>query len=313
MDSFTLQSTDGKTPLYCVKWVPSGPALGVVQLVHGMVEYIERYDDFASYLCAQGFYVIGCDHIAHGNSVLSKDDWGHFSDDDGFETLIDDIGVVRAYAQREQPSIPYFLFGHSMGSYAVRNSIMRHPEGLAGAIICGTGNQSPALLRAGQALCSVLKKVHSPRYKSTLVHNMALGALDKPYKSEGLKNAFLTTDTAVVDAYNAEPRCSFMFTVGSYHSMFGGMIKLHDKESLLKIPKSLPLFVASGACDPLGNMGKDIRALYESYLALGIKDVTLKLFDGMRHEVLNEKNKAEAYAAFSQWLHAHVTAAAKAV
>lgn len=306
MELFTLPSCDKKSTLHGVLWLPQGDARGIVQIAHGMIEYVERYDAFARALTAQGFIVLGHDHIGHGDSVANASDRGHLGDEDGFSSLIGDIGVVRAYAQSRFASLPYFLLGHSMGSYAVRHYITRHADGLHGALILGTGNQGKGLLHAGHFLASCFAKIFGATHRSRLLHYLALGSLNRPFAKEG-ENAFLTRDVDIVRAYNNEPRCTFYFTDASYRSMFSAMLDLHDAARLAQIPKTLPLLVASGACDPLGRMGKDVQRLALTYRSLGIQDVTLTLYDNDRHELLNELDRETVYADIARWLNAHLS------
>lgn len=307
MQPFTLRSSDGRTPLHAVLWKPQGDPLAILQLSHGMVEYIERYDAFAQFLSAKGFLVVGHDHIGHGASIKNAADWGHFSDHNGFETVIEDLHVVRKHMQIEYPNLPYFLLGHSMGSFAVRNYITRHAQGLCGALILGTGNQDVLTLHAAHAMATLLSKTLGPRHRSKLLTYLALGSLNKPFRSEG-ENAFLTRDQQIVAAYNAEPRCSFQFTAASYQSMFSGMLALHNRDVLSHMPRELPLFLASGSADPLGGMGKGIEKLLAAYKSLGMKDVTLKLYPDARHELLNELDRESIYADIFSWLSTHFPA-----
>lgn len=306
MQHLTLHSSDGRTILHAAKWAPEGTPIAVLQIAHGMVEYIERYDAFARFMCAQGFLVVGHDHIGHGASIRGAGDWGHFADKDGFTFVVEDIKRLHAHIASEYPQLPYFLLGHSMGSFAVRNVLLNPPEDLCGALILGTGNQSPALLRAGKQLAGAMCAVYGPRHRSKLLTYLALGSLNRPFREEGLENAFLTRDQHIVYSYNAEPRCSFRFTAASYQSMFTAMLRLHDAQALSGMPRELPLFVASGMADPLGGMGKDIKKLAESYQALGVRDVTLKLYPDCRHELLNELDRETIYADILAWLKAHI-------
>ena len=145
--TFTMNSHDGKTKLHGVTWEPEGEARAVVQIVHGMIEYIERYDGFASYLAERGYFVIGHDHLGHGESAASQDDWGFFEEENGNRVLLEDIHQVRRRAQERYPDAPYILLGHSMGSFLVRQYLCIKGEGICEAVILGTGNMPASLLR----------------------------------------------------------------------------------------------------------------------------------------------------------------------
>ena len=144
MQHFTLRSSDGRTTLLAVMWQPQGKPVAILQIAHGMIEYIERYDAFAQFLCAQGFLVVGHDHLGHGASIRHVSNWGHFGDQNGFDRVVDDLNVMRKHMRLKYPDTPYFILGHSMGSFALRSYLCTHAQGLSGAIIMGTGH-IPAL------------------------------------------------------------------------------------------------------------------------------------------------------------------------
>lgn len=307
MHHFTLRSSDGRTPLHAVMWQPQSEPVAVVQIAHGMIEYIERYDAFAQYLSRHGFLVVGHDHIGHGASIRNATDWGHFADRDGFAIVVDDLHVVRNHVHAKYPHTPYFLLGHSMGSFAVRTYLTRHAEGLSGALILGTGQHPAWQLRCALALGTLIVHTLGPRYRSRLLAYATTGALNLPFREEG-QNAWLTRDRAVVEAYNHEPRCSFQFTAASYASMYRAMLALHEKQAVSSLPAGLPILLASGQADPLGGMGKRVRALYEAYKATGLRDVTLRLYPDCRHELLNELDRERVFADIHQWLSDHLPA-----
>ena len=137
---FSFLSKDGKTNIHAIKWIPdSGEYKAIMQITHGMVEYIERYEDFATFLTAHGYMVVGHDHLGHGQSVVSENDWGYFAPDDPSGVLVEDMNQLRNIIQKENPEVPYFMFGHSMGSYMLRKYLTKYNDNLRGAIICGTG------------------------------------------------------------------------------------------------------------------------------------------------------------------------------
>ena len=306
MQHFTLRSSDGRTPLHAVMWQPSGEPVAILQIAHGMIEYIERYDSFAQYLCAQGFLVVGHDHIGHGASIRNATDWGHLGDHDGFETVVADLHVIRLHMHAKYPHTPYFMLGHSMGSYALRCYLSRHADGLAGAIIMGTGNMPAWQMRAAAVLSSAIARVCGPRHRSRLLTTLTIGTLSRPYREEDA-NAWLTRDRAIVEAYNREPRCSFQFTAASYASLYKALVKLCDPRMISAIPADLPVLITSGEADPLGGMGKRVRLLHAAYQAAGLRDVTLRLYPDCRHELLNELNRQEIFADLHAWLTAHLS------
>ena len=303
---FTYPSKDGRTQIHGIEWIPEGDVRGVVQIAHGMVEFIGRYDRFARVLAEHGFYVTGNDHLGHGKSVTGESKLGYFAKQNGNLCVIADMHHLREKTARTYPDVPYFLFGHSMGSFLVRQYIEMHGEGLAGAVIMGTGYQPKQTLNAGILLTNILAKTKGDHHRSNLVNNMALGSYNKSFEPARTPADWLTRDEAIVDAYVAEPLCQFIFTVNGYNNLFRGMRYAQEPQNLAKIPKDLPVLVVSGAKDPVGNFGKGPEQVAQSYRETGIRDVTCKLYPEDRHELLNELDKETVDGDILSWFEAHM-------
>ncbi|MBR4744269.1 MAG: lysophospholipase [Oscillospiraceae bacterium] len=299
---FFFPSKDDRTRIHAVEWIPEGSVRGVLQIAHGMVEFIERYDRFASFMASQGFYVVGNDHLGHGLSVTDENQYGYFAERDGNLCVIGDMHQLREDTAGKYPDVPYFLLGHSMGSFLVRQYIEDHGEGLAGAIVMGTGYQQAAALNAAIGLSAFLQKTRGGHYRSRMINNLALGSCNSSFEPARTKNDWLTKDEAIVDAYEANPLNQFMFTVNGYCNMFRGMRYAEDQKNLDRIPKGLPILVVSGENDPVGDFGKGPALVAESFRSTGIRDVTLKLYPGDRHEILNELDRETVDRDLLQWI-----------
>lgn len=304
-ESSTL-SSDGKSWLRVLVWLPDPvySRRGAVQLVHGMAEHIERYDSFARFLAGLGYVVFGHDHIGHGKSVSDADELGHMPLRGGKEILLDDMLRARKTAlelAREKDGLPLFLFGHSMGSFVARASIARNPEGLAGAVLSGTGNQPRALSLAGRTMAHILGMLRGAEYRSKMLDSMAIGAYSKAIKDARTENDWISTDPAVVDAYNADPLSGQMFSVGGYATLTDLTQEVVTKKSAAAVPGSLPLLFIAGEEDPVGSCGKDVEVAAELYRSQGVEDVRVVVYPHMRHEVLNEPNRSQVYSDVEQW------------
>ena len=306
---FYYPSKDGQTQIHAIEWSPDAAPRAILQICHGMVEYIGRYDGFARFLAAQGFYVVGNDHLGHGESVRSDDLHGYFHATHGNEYVIGDIHTLREMTQEKFPGVPYFMLGHSMGSFLVRQYIELHGTGLKGVIIMGTGTQPPAVLKAGKALCKVIARFKGWTHRSETVNNTALGAYNKKFEPARTSADWLTKDEQIVDAYLADPWCTFVFTVNAYYFMFSGIEFMQKRENIAKVPKDLPLLLVSGADDPVGSFGKGVEQAFQGYLEAGITDVHMKLYPTDRHEILNELDRAQVYDDLRDWLVGHLEAA----
>lgn len=298
---FTFPSTDGRTKIHGIEWIPEGEVKAVLQIAHGMVEYVDRYDEFAVYLADRGFYVVGHDHLGHGQSVCSAEDYGHFPQPDGNKLVVGDIHRLRGMTEEKYPGTPYFMLGHSMGSFLLRQYLTMHAKGLAGAVIMGTGHQPGIILSAGQLVCKMVAAFKGWKCQSQLVNNLSFGSYNKKFEPAETPNDWLTSDKEKRNQYVDDPLCGYTFTVGGYYQMFEGMKVLDAKGSVTKIRKDIPVFFVAGAEDPVGDFGKGVQKIYEKYKAAGICDVSIKLYENDRHEILNETDRWQVYEDLYTW------------
>lgn len=285
-----------------MRWLPEGEPVAVLQIIHGMNEYIRRYDALATYMAERGFVVVGEDHLGHGESVPEGGTYGYFCENDPATVVVRDVHRLKKLTQQEYPTLPYLILGHSMGSFILRNYITRYGTGISGAIICGTGTPKKSQLLGGKLLTSLLGKCKGDTYVSRLVDRMST----KAYMSgEGMETEldWLCSDRAVQEAYAKDPLCSgFTFTVNGYHTLYELAHRMQKKENLAKIPKKIPILIVSGTEDPVGDRGEAPKALYDTLLHLDITKTTLKLYNGARHELLNEKIKETVYYELYNWM-----------
>ncbi len=267
-----------------------------------MVEYIGRYDEFATYLSERGFLVVGHDHLGHGYTVDSEEELGFFGEPDGNKYVITDIHALRRKTAKEYPDVPYFMLGHSMGSFLLRQYLTMRSEGLAGAIIMGTGDVPAPALNAGQATCRAIASRKGWNYRSELVNQMGIGSYNKQFEPSESTKDWVTSDDAKRAAYEADPLCSFTFTVNGYYQMFEGMKTLTKKGAAEKINKDLPIFFVSGALDPVGSNGEGVFKVFKKYDNAGIHDVNFKLYVDDRHEILNETDRQNVYQDLYEWM-----------
>lgn len=299
---FYYPSMDGETKIHAVEWLPEREVLAILQISHGMVEYIDRYDDFASWLAKRGWYVTGNDHLGHGKSVVSDEKYGFFHHPYGNKSVIGDIHRLRKRTERQYPGVPYFMLGHSMGSFLLRQYLTKYGKGLAGAIIMGTGHKGYALLTAGQALCRIAAAFKGWNFRSQFINSLGLGSYNKKFKTPGSAKNWVTSDEGQRSKYEKDPLCSFIFTVNGYYHMFAGMKELTKKRNMARVPKDLPVFFVAGAEDPVGDFGKSVEKICQKYVDAGIKDVSIKLYENDRHEILNETNRMEVYEDLYKWM-----------
>ncbi len=302
-------SSDRVSRLHGYIWWPEEGVepLAAVQLVHGMAEYIGRYDEFARYLNSKGFVVYGHDHIGHGESVASKEDWGNLPVDDGKDILIEDVHRVRTDVMGRIASVydqlpPLFLFGHSMGSFVVRAYLARHAYGLRGAIICGTGFMPPRTSAAANKLAHAIARVRGGEYHSKLLHKMGVGSYAQEIDGAQTELDWLSHNEDNVARYIADEQCGFMFTAGGYATVTDLMHEICTKECAEAYPKDLPLLFIAGTEDPVGECGEGVSHAADLAHAAGVKDVRCRLYAGMRHEILNERGRQVVFDDIVSWM-----------
>lgn len=301
---FDFISCDGRTKIKGFKWMPENMEIkGVLQIIHGMVEYIERYDEFAEFMAQNGYLVFGYDQLGHGASVKNKDDRGYIGENPR-ELLLGDIDKARKIFQKEYEGKPYFIMGHSMGSYELRNYIAEKGEGLSGAIIVGTGYVEKKDTNRGKRLVKTLAMIKGWEHRSIFITKLAFSGQYKQYDLTGkdLSNSWLTRDEKLVKAYYDEPRCGFIFSLNGYMALFKLVEFACNKDNMKNVPKNLPILIASGEDDPVGDMGDGVLKVYHMFRDYQIEDLKCHIYDGYRHEILNEIGREKVYDDILNWM-----------
>lgn len=298
---FTFPSADGKTAIHAVEWLPEGAPRAVLQIAHGVSEYVLRYEDFAGYLTERGFAVVGNDHLGHGLSVSDGAPRLYFGPKGSWNWVVEDMEQLRKLTHRQFPNLPYFLLGHSMGSFLTRTYLIRYPGTVDGAIIMGTGYQPKALVQLARTICRVLAVFHGWHYRSKLVARLSFLGYNKGLEGRTAHD-WLNRDPVEVDRYRADERCTFIFTLNAYYSMFSGILRLYDPALLARVPKDLPMLFLAGDADPVGEQGAGVKRAVKSLLDAGVKNIEVKLYPSARHELLVELNREEVFADIGDWL-----------
>ena len=293
----------GGGSLYCRRFEPDGAPRAVVQIVHGIAEHIGRYDEFARYLCQNGFIVTAEDHMGHGQSVDSTP--LYFSG--GWDAAVADVHNLLSQTQGQFPGLPYFLLGHSMGSFMTRTALYRYPsQKLQGVILSGTGWLRQATLAAGLALCHAEAHKYGQTGVSPLLQDMMFGAYNRSIPGASTKDDWICTDPKVVEAYASDPLSGGACTVGLAQQMLQGIRENQKPANLKKMQKTLPVLLFSGDQDPVGNRGKGVRRTAEAFREAGMQEVTVTLYPGYRHEMLNEPCKEQVYEDVRHWMEARL-------
>lgn len=302
MSDFTFLSASGVNNIHCRLWKPDGEVRGVVQLVHGVAEHIGRYGAFAEYLTAHGFAAVGDDHLGHGLSVNDDSEKGWFAEKDGWKLIVRDEKTLRDKMREEFPGVPMILLGHSMGSFIARTYIGDYPEDFDLCILSGTGHTPGAVCRAGRMVARREIRRHGSKYRSATLQNMAFGSYLKNIEDPIGPNDWICRDEAVIRAYDADPLCGFPGTAELMYEMMLGLEQIGNNSHNMKMKKDLPILFISGDADPVGGWGKGVRTVFNRFKSVGMQDLTIKMYPGARHEVLNELNKQEVWDDVLDWI-----------
>lgn len=303
-EKFQFLSYDKKTNIHAIRWVPdSGEYKAILQITHGMLEYINRYHELAEYLTVHGFLVVGHDHLGHGESITTQADWGYIAQKNGSDCMVEDMHQLRIMIQGENLKIPYFMLGHSMGSYLLRKYITRYNQGLSGALIVGTGYVENSTIKSAMVLIKLIAAVGGWRYRSRFLEKIVFSGEYKKFDMNGTfpKENWLTRDPEIVDWYYKEPRCTFRFTLNGFYSLFETILHANQTEHIEKIPKTLPIILLSGSHDPVGDLGVGVKKVYTQLQSSGIKDISCKIYKEYRHEIINEIGKDIVYQDILSW------------
>lgn len=299
---FYYNSSTGKNKLHAHICLPDGDARAIVQIVHGIAEYIERYDDFMMFLASKGFIVVGNDHLGHGKSIEEENQKGFFADENGWDYAVCDEEILRRAMAENYPELPQIIFGHSMGSFLARTHLIKYPGAFKAAVISGTGNQGKALVAGGLTMGNLVVGMKGPHHYSNFLNNLAFGSYNKIYENAKTTHDWLSRDEEVVAKYLADSLCGFVPSCSLFRDMMVGVKFITNVKNLSSMDKDVPVLFMSGAMDPVGECGKGVKKAFENFKKAGMKDVSINLYEGGRHEMLNEINKDEVYADVLQWI-----------
>ena len=300
-NEFTFPSASGLCDIYAQSAAPAdfSQVKGIVQISHGMAEHSNRYARFAMELCKQGYAVYISDHLGHGKSVANADELGFFGDN-GVESVVEDLKQLTDIARQEYPDLPFFIFGHSMGSFMARAYIAKYGHLIDGAIICGTSGTNPAA-GMGISLAKQLEKTKGKLHRSGMLNSIAFGTYNKKTEKR-TEFDWLSRDQKEVDKYINDDLCGFCFTTNGFETLFTALKQVSAKLWYKTVPSELPILLISGDNDPVGEYGKGVKQVFEDLKKTGHQNVIMKLYPEARHELLNELNRDEVMSDIVGWM-----------
>ena len=299
---FTFLSADGVTQLHTVLWLPEGEVRAVLQLIHGVAEYILRYEPLAEFLTGHGFAVVGHDHVGHGLSVAEGAPRLYFGPRGSWDWVVEDVRTLQTETRRRFPGVPYFILGHSMGSFLLRTYLARHPGTVDGAIIMGTAHMSAFALSAAKLFADWQIHTVGEKNPSPAVTKLSFGVYNRKFAPNRTPYDWVTLSRATVDAYVADPMCGENPSIGLFREMLDGMAFMGRPENIRKMDADLPVIFLSGAMDPVGDCGKGVKKACQLFRQNGMKQVSIKLYPQLRHEILNEDCREDIFRDILGWL-----------
>jgi alpha-beta hydrolase superfamily lysophospholipase len=300
-DYYTTE--DGaKIAFYC--WLPEGDPIAVVQIAHGMAEYAERYEDFANFLNKHHIAVYANDHRGHGKTAGSVENLGFFAEENGWVKVVTDMRVLTRLIRVDYPKAPVFLLGHSMGSFLARTYITLYDD-IHGVILSGTAANPRPIIWAGSVMGFFNSLFKKPEEPSDFFDKMSFGAFNKPFEEEG-PMSWLSRDKDMVKKYVDDPYCGFVCSLSFFRDLFYGLNYIARKEHNQWIRFTLPVYIVAGSEDPVGDHGNGPKKVGEMYRARQLEEVTVNIFEGARHEILNETNRQDVYKDLLEWISEHL-------
>ncbi len=290
------------------KWLPKTKPIAFIHIVHGMAEHALRYTEFAEEACKLGFGVYASDHRGHGKTAATgipnstdKGLLGFLAEKDGFFRVVEDQKEINSEIQKHYPNIPIIIFGHSFGSFITQRYIEQYSDTVSACILSGSSGPNP-IVGIGTVLANLVTVFTGRKKYSKLLNALSFGSYNKGVKNPKTNFDWLSRDENEVKKYIEDELCGFICTSGFYQDLMKGLKTIHRKSEIAKISNNLPILIASGDRDPVSSYGKTVKALCQIYKNKGIKSVELKLYNGARHELLNEINKAEVKADIFNWI-----------
>ena len=289
-DTFELRAEDGAS-IHIHRWLPEGEIRAIVQVAHGLAEHGARYARFAEALTSAGYAVYADDHRGHGKTAAA-DLLGHFADKNGWSLVLSDLRALGAKAKSEHPGKKLILMGHSMGSFFTQQMLQKHAADLDAVILSGTNAPGSLLERLGIPMAKLERARKGPRGTSKLLTFLSFGAYNDAFKPARTDFDWLSKDNAEVDQYIADPLCGADATTQLWVDLLEGLQSIATS-GFGAVRKDLPIYLFAGDKDPVGKAGKGVTELYERLLSAGLQRVTIRLYPGGRHEMLNETNRDE--------------------
>lgn len=292
---FYYPSSDGKTRIHAVEWIPEEEPKAILQIAHGVTEYILRYEEFAEFLTSKGIVVVGNDHIGHGSSIAENAKPMYFGPEGSFKYAVDDVNTLYKMIKEKYENIPYIILGFSLGSFIVRRFLIDYPDTVDGAILVGTGQIAPIKIKIAKFIAKSEAKKHGEDNPTPMIKSLSFDNYNKLFKPNRTDYDWLCLSKTSLDKYIKDEKRGKELSAGLFREMLSGMEYTGNLENIKKMNKDIPIIFLSGEMDPVGEKGKSVKKAYDYFKKAGIKDVSMKLYKDLRHDILHEDNAEQIY------------------
>ena len=301
-----FKALDGKT-IYFQEWLPVEEPQAVVQIIHGMAEHSGSYEELSLYLVKRGYAVYCNDHRGHGQTAGNQEDYGYLADNDGWQLLLDDLHQLSDIISDKYHHVPFFLYGHSMGSSLAQGYLLEWGESVDGVILSGTPIQSGILLSIGKKIAKREISKNGARYRSRRLSDLSFGSYNRKFKKPETAYDWLSRDKEKVAAYIADPYCGGTFTSGFFYDMMGGMQSLCNTDKMKNIPHDLAFLFITGERDAVNSNARGVWKRIQFYERHGFFDIEAIFYPDSRHDLKLELNREMIFADMVTWLKSKVT------
>lgn len=299
---FYYPSADGKTKIHALEWIPEKEPIGILQIMHGVTEYVLRYEDLAEYLTDKGFVVVGNDHLGHGKSIAEGAKPMYFGPKGSWQWVVKDVLTLQKMTKEKYPELSYYMLGFSLGSFVLRTYLIDYPGNLDGAIIMGTGQMAPVAIKIGKFMANKEAKKAGEENSTPAIHQLTFGTYNKIFAPNRTEYDWLCSNEKALDEYIEDPQRGGDFSAGLFRELLDGMLYSSNVKNIKKMDKNLPILLISGEKDPVGDCGKGVKLTKKALEKAGVKDISVKMYPGLRHDILHEEEKEQIYADIYNWL-----------
>ena len=301
-NEFYYPSADGKNQIHAVEWKPESEVKGIIQIAHGVTEYILRYEDFANFFTQKGFVVVGNDHLGHGGSVGKDGKKMYFGPKGSWNYVVKDMDTCKQITKEKYPNVPFIMLGFSLGSFLLRTYLIDYPnEKIDGAIIMGTGYMSSLVASIAKMIANKEAKKAGEENITPAIKKLTFETYNNLFKPNRTEFDWLCSNEEELDKYINDKNRGDGYSSGLFRETLTGMQYTSNLKNIKKMNKNLPIFLLSGDKDPVGDFSKGVIKTYNTYKKAGIEKVDIKFYQNLRHDILHEKIKDRIYEDIYNW------------